>query len=101
MRTSWGCCPRRSRAHRTRTTTPPTALRSVVPGRRRERAPRADPDRRRALTQAETQAERPGHPPGQVVLGHRGVDVDDGQAETCGLLAEPVGKHPVTFEQVG
>src|SRR5882762_4777348 len=57
--------------------------------------PREQTDR-----QWSSEAERAGYPPGQIVLGYRGVDVDHGQSESGSLLAEPVGEHRVAFEQV-
>ena len=40
------------------------------------------------------------HSHGQVIFGHRGVDLDGRQFEAFGFLAEEFGEHPVTFEQL-
>ena len=47
-----------------------------------------------------SQFERFGDSLGQVILGHRGVDLDGSQFETVRLRTEEFGEHPVTVEQV-
>jgi hypothetical protein len=37
---------------------------------------------------------------GQIILGHRGVDLDDEQVETHRFPVEVFREHPITFEQV-
>src|SRR5512135_2227117 len=47
-----------------------------------------------------SQSECFGHSRGQVVLGHRRVDLDGRQLETLGFLAEEVGEHAIALEEV-
>jgi hypothetical protein len=55
---------------------------------------------RRVLRRPGSEPERLRHLPGQLVLAHRGVDLDDGQFEALRLLHEAIGEHPVAFAQV-
>ena len=52
------------------------------------------------VMRAGSQPERCCHPPGQILLGHGGVDLDGAQFETLRLLAEAFGEHPITLEQI-
>lgn len=45
-----------------------------------------------------SEPERLPHLPDQLVLVHRGVDLDDGQFEARRFLEEAVGEHPVALE---
>src|SRR4051794_3737414 len=47
-----------------------------------------------------SQSERLRHSPGQVILAHRGVDLDDGQVQGLRLLVEAFGEHAIALEQV-
>src|SRR6266511_4977765 len=37
---------------------------------------------------------------GQVILGHRGVNLDDAHPEVVGFLVKAFREHPITFEQI-
>jgi hypothetical protein len=47
-----------------------------------------------------SQFERFRYPPGQIILGHRGVDLDDTQVKTPRFLADAFGEHLITREQI-
>ena len=52
------------------------------------------------LSRNTTESELFRHSLGEIVLSHRGVDLNSGQFQTRRFLTEDIREHPVAFEQV-